>query len=663
MTPGDVIGVGWRHQQSGNLEQAEQAYLHALELDSNQPDAWYLLGVVCHVQGRLSEAVAHYKRSILLRPNHAETQNNLGAAYDTLGRTNDAIACFKETIRVNPDFPDAYYSLGTIHERQGQEEEARPFFEACVPVFQRMLERRPDLGEARYKLGSALARLKRLDEATESLQQALQLMPYSAESYQDIGWILQTRGKHEEALRYFEKALWLRPDFATAHNNLGLSLVALKRSTEALPHYREAIRLQPDFAQAHNNLGLALAELEQPDEAIQHYQEALRLRPHFAEAYCNWGTLLGKDLQFAESADCFQKALALKPGLAEAHSALGAMLQQQQKVDEALACYEEALRLKPDSADAHVKRGMLWLQQGKLEKGWPEYEWRWQIDEVVKRSLTEPLWDGSPFTGRTLLLHAEQGLGDTIQFIRYAPLVHERGGRVVVECQRLLALMLSCCPGIDQIVPQGSSLPAFDLQAPLLSLPGILGTTLATVPVNVPYIFPDPELVARWRQELSRLQGRKVGIAWQGNPKYTHDRRRSIPLSEFEPLARIDGVQLISLQKGQGTEQLPALGGRFDVVNWTSRLDDFIDTAALMKSLDLVITCDSAPAHLAGAMSVPVWVALPFGSDWRWLMDREDSPWYPTMRLFRQQEPGKWNHLFERMASELTDAQSQRQDR
>ena len=279
-------------------------------------------------------------------------------------------------------------------------------------------------------------------------------------------------------------------------NNLGLSLVALKRTTEAVPHYREALRLQPDFVQAHNNLGLALAELEQLAEAIQHYQEALRLRPNFAEAYCNWGTLLGKDLQFAESAERFQKALALKPGLADVHSALGAMLQQQQKLDEALACYEEALRLKPDSADAHVKRGMVWLQQGKMDKGWPEYEWRWQTDEIVKRNFTEPLWDGSPLRDRTILLHAEQGLGDTIQFIRYAPLVNERGGRVVVECQRSLASVLSRCPGIDQIVPQGSPLPAFDLQAPLLSLPGIFGTTLSTVPGTVPYVFPDPELVA-----------------------------------------------------------------------------------------------------------------------------------------------------------------------
>jgi tetratricopeptide (TPR) repeat protein len=657
VTPRELIGRGWSYQQAGDLGQAEQTYLQVLQLDTEQPDAWYLLGVVCHVQGRLAEAVAHYERSLALRPAHADTQNNLGAAYDSLGRTDEALGCFRETVRLNPDFADAFYSLGTIYERKGKEEEALHYFKESIGAFERVLQRRPELGEARYKLGSALARAGRLDEAVESLEHALGLMPYSAEANHDLGWIQQTRGKHEEALAYFDKALWLRPEFATAQNSKGLSLVALKRTTEAIPHYREALRLEPNFAQAHNNFGLALAELEQLDEAIYHYQEALRLRPNFAEAYCNWGTLLGKELRFEESGVCFQKALEIKPGLPEAHSALGATLQQQQKLEEALVCYEEALRLKPDSADTHVKRGMVWLQQGKLDLGWPEYEWRLQTDEIPKRGFTQPLWDGSPLDGRTILLHAEQGLGDTIQFMRYAPLVRERGGRLIVECQRLLVPILSRSPGIDQVVPLGSPLPPFDLQAPLLSLPGIFGTTLSTVPAAVPYIFPDPELVARWREELSRLEGMKVGIAWQGNPKYSHDKRRSIPLRSFEPLARVPGVQFISLQKGVGTEQLSGLPESFRVLNLGDRLDEaagaFMDTAAIMKNLDLVITSDTAIPHLAGALGVPVWLALASVVDWRWLIHRQDCPWYPTMRLFRQQEPGKWEHVFERMASEL----------
>jgi tetratricopeptide (TPR) repeat protein len=662
-----MIGVGWRYQQAGDLARAEQTYLQVLGLDTEQPDAWYLLGVVCHVQGRLAEAVSHYERSLALRHDHADTQNNLGAAYDVLGRTDEAIGCFREAVRLNPDFADAAYSLGTIYERRGQEEESLRYFKESIPAFERILERRPDLGEARYKLGSALARAGRLDEATESLQHAIGLMPYSAEAHHDLGWIQQTRSKHEEALAYFDKALWLRPEFATAHSNKGLSLVALKRTAEAIPHYREALRLEPDFAQAHNNLGLALAELEQLDEAIHHYQEALRLRPNFAEAYCNWGTLLGKELRFEESGACFQKALQIKPGLPEAHSALGATLQQQQKLEEALVCYEEALRLKPDSADTHVKRGMVWLQQGKLDKGWPEYEWRLQVDEIPKRNFTQPLWDGSPLDGRTILLHAEQGLGDTIQFMRYAPLVRERGGRPIIECQKSLVPLLSRCPGIEQVVPLGSALPPFDLQAPLLSLPGIFGTALSTVPAAVPYLFPDPELVVRWREELSKLEGIRVGIAWQGNPKYSHDKRRSIPLKFFGSFSRVAGVQFISLQKGVGTEQLSGLPEGLRVLDLGDRLDEaagpFMDTAAIMKNLDLVITSDTAIPHLAGALGVPVWLALASVVDWRWLIDREDCPWYPTMRLFRQEEPGKWEHVFERMASELKERVQSGSDR
>jgi hypothetical protein len=299
----------------------------------------------------------------------------------------------------------------------------------------------------------------------------------------------------------------------------------------------------------------------------------------------------------------------------------------------------------------------MWLLTGDFERGWAEYQWRWKAEQCQWRDFSQPLWDGRPLEGRTILLHAEQGLGDTIQFVRYAALVKQRGGGVVVECPTPLLSLLASCERIDRLMGRGDELPAFDLQAPLLSLPGIFHTSLDTIPADGPYLFADPGLVGRWRQELGGIAGFKIGIAWQGNPKNPDDRNRSIPLSDFEPLAGCSAVRLLSLQKEAGTEQLQKVAGRFPVIDLGSRLDEaagaFMDTAAVMMNLDLVVTSDTAIAHLAGALGVPVWVAISFVPDWRWLLDRSDSPWYPTMRLFRQTRLGDWAGVFEEIKAAL----------
>jgi hypothetical protein len=301
---------------------------------------------------------------------------------------------------------------------------------------------------------------------------------------------------------------------------------------------------------------------------------------------------------------------------------------------------------------------LAWLLMGNFEQGWREYEWRWKCEDwpPAMASLAPPFWDGSPVEGKTILLHPEQGLGDILQFIRYAALAKQRGANVLVGCPRQLYKLLRGCRGIDQLILD-VPLPAFHAHAPLLSLPKIFGTTLATVPATVPYLFADAELTAHWRQELNRFAAFKIGISWQGNPKYRGDAFRSIPLVNFEPLARLVGVRLFSLQKGPGIEQLGTVANRFPVTDLGTNLDEaagaFTDTAAIMKNLDLVVTSDTALAHLAGALGVPVWVGLPKVANWRWLLDREDSPWYPTMRLFRQEEHGNWQQVFERMASEV----------
>jgi tetratricopeptide (TPR) repeat protein len=449
--------------------------------------------------------------------------------------------------------------------------------------------------------------------------------------------------------------LRLQPDLAEAHDNLGNALKERGELEEAVACYRQALRLKPDLAEAHSNLGSAFQGQGKLEEAVACYRQALRLKPDLAEAHNNLGGAL-KDLgELEEAMACCRQALRLRPDYAEAHIILGSALQDRGELDEAMACFQQALRLKPDYPDAHLNRALTWLRRGDFERGWPEFEWRWKCKESLPPPFRQPLWDGSPLEGRSILLHPEQGLGDTLQFIRYAPLVQRRGGRVIVACQRPLVRLLASCPGIAELVAREDAPPGFEVHAPLLSLPRLLGTTLASIPGEVPYLRADETLVEHWRRELSPIRGLKVGIAWQGNPKYRGDRHRSLRLAQFAPLSRLAGVRLFSLQKCAGAEQLRAVAGRFDVTDLGGRLDEqtgaFMDTAAVMKNLDLVITSDSALAHLAGALGVPVWVALPYASDWRWLLEREDSPWYPTMRLFRQSRWGDWDGVFDRIAA------------
>jgi hypothetical protein len=315
------------------------------------------------------------------------------------------------------------------------------------------------------------------------------------------------------------------------------------------------------------------------------------------------------------------------------------------------------LKLQPDLAEAHWNQSLLMLLTGDFERGWPEYEWRLKTKQHHQCNLLQPLWGGQQLAGRTILLHAEQGMGDTLQFIRYTSLVKQRGGKVIVSCQKPLLPILKSCQGIDGLLPQGSAAPPCDFEAHLMSLPAIFGTTLATIPAEVPYLSAKPELVEHWREMLRPLAGFKVGINWRGTPGNPYERYRGIPLGEFAPLARLPGVSIISLQKGPGWEEIGSVSEEGPVVDLGRTVDEeagpFMDTAAIMRNLDLVITSDTVISHLAGALDVPVWLALPFVPDWRWVLEREDSPWYPRHRLFRQARPGDWSEVFERIATAL----------
>jgi FkbM family methyltransferase len=515
--------------------------------------------------------------------------------------------------------------------------------------------------EANANLNHGLALYSQglFSEAQAAFQQALAIKPDFAEAHNNLGLTRAAQGSLDEAVAAYRRAIALKPDFAEAHHNLGLALRQLGQLEPGLASCREAARLMPELPQVQNSLGSALQELGRHEEAISSLLEAIRLKPDLAQAHNNLGIAYWQLGRFEEAVASYRRAAELAPDMAEAQSNLATVLRDLGEIEEAKSCYDRALAIKPGYSEARWNRSLLSLLQGDFQRGWSEYECRWTLKTFQRRNCPQPIWDGSPLEGKTILLAAEQGLGDTIQFLRYAPLLQRRGARVVAEVHRPLRRLARTCPGVDKVVVLGESPPHFDTYVPLMSLPRVFNTDLQTIPADVPYLSADAALIEQWRKEVAALPGFKVGIAWRGSPQNAMDRSRSIPLAVFESIARLPGITLVSLQKGVGAEQIAEVADRFSVIDFGSRLDEtsgpFMDTAALMKTLDLVITCDSALAHLAGALGVRVWIALMRTPDWRWLLDRDDSPWYPTARLFRQPTLGDWPGTFERLASTLSE--------
>ncbi len=509
-------------------------------------------------------------------------------------------------------------------------------------------------------LNAAVAhhQIGRLDEAARIYEQILATTPHCADAHHLLGLVEATRGNHDLAVERIGRAIQLVPATAVYHANLAKLFRESGKLKEAEASYREAVRIDPKTADALIGLGLVLKKQGHLDEATTWFRRAVECDPSQLLAQMQLGSAVRAAGRLDEAVACYRRSLEIDPNHARAHSNLGSALRLHGNLDEATACCRRAIELQPDYVMGHLNLAIILLAMGDTEAGWPEYEWRLQLPGAAVSSQCQPLWDGSPLDGRTIMLFLEQGVGDVFHFIRYVPLLRERGARVLVECPSgLVPPLQNANLEIDQLVVRGAELPPFDVAAPLLSVPGILRTTVDTIPCDVPYLQADPTLVENWRDRVQAVSGYKIGIAWQGNKKHPEDRWRSMPLAQFEPLSRVEGATLISLQKGQGGEQVRSCG--FPVIDWTDEMDNtrgpFTDTAAVMKHLDLVVTCDSAVAHLAGALGVPVWTALPTAADWRWFQDWDDSPWYPTMRLFRQQEMGDWRDLFERIAAALAE--------
>jgi len=496
-----------------------------------------------------------------------------------------------------------------------------------------------------------------LPQAEQIYRQILAQKPGYPNALHLLGLLALQTGRPVEAVLLIEQAVAADPTQAVYYGNLGSACLLAGRHEEASAALKQALSINPLYPDAHYNEGVIHHHFGRLEASVASYRRCLELRPNHFQAIVNLGVVYQDLFQFAEAKQCYEQAIELQPRSAVAHYNLGSVLKNQGHLDTALDYYDRALNIDPQYAPAIASRALVQLTLGDLKAGWAGYEFRVGCPPFDTMSFPQPRWDGSPLGDRTLLVHCEQGLGDTLQFIRYLKMVQERGEKIVVATHPPLIPLLTQS-NFTSLVSKKDPLPAFDVHVPLLSLPNVFGTMLETVPADIPYLKADPGRIARWRDYFAPHRTFNIGITWQGGTGYKADRLRSFPLAQLAPLARVPGVKLFSLQKGAGCEQIPTVAGAFSLVDLGQMLDidggAFLDTAAAIENLDLVVACDTAIGHLAGALGARVWLALARDAEWRWMLDRTDSPWYPTARLFRQQQLGDWDQVFQDMAAELT---------
>jgi tetratricopeptide (TPR) repeat protein len=573
------------------------------------------------------------------------------SALHQAGRLAEAEKTYQQILAAEPDHFDSLHLLGIISHQRGDHAQALRHIDLALKVI-------PDNALALNNRGIALKELKRFEEALASYDRALALQPDYAAALLGRANTLTALQRLDEALAGYDRALAVRRDFTDAHVGRGNALYALQRFEEALADYDRAVALRPDHAEAYSSRGATLHELKRFEEALASYDRALALLPDYAEARYNRGNALHALNRFEEALADYDRALALRPDYAEALVNRGITLHQLKRIADALASYDRALALRPDYVAAHYNEGMSRMLIGDIHRGWQKLEWGWVAarQRYIKRDFPQPQWRGSnEIAGKTVLLHAEQGFGDMIQFCRYIPRVAELGARVIFEVYAPLRELMGTLPGVAQFISTGEPLPDFDMHCPMMSLALALGAGPAAMPAQTPYLRASPQAVTDWNGRLGPRHRPRIGLAWSGRPAHDNDHNRSMRLGAFLPGVAGFDATYVSLQREVREHDAALLQERGDVLHFGDELKTYADTAALIANLDLVIAVDTSVAHLAGALAKPVWILLPFIPDWRWLLDRDDSPWYPTARLFRQDETRGWDGVVARVHDALDE--------
>jgi tetratricopeptide (TPR) repeat protein len=645
------IEVALQLHRAGNLARAQDVYSQILSRHPHQPAVLHLAGLAGYQAGNLDLAADLIRKALRFAPDNPAFFESLANILRARGDVDEAMVCYQNALTLRPDSVEALFHLGRLHHDRGDLIQATLYYGKTIQFA-------PDFMEAYYNLGLVYASQSDSNKAILCYRKSLELRPEFAAAHNNLGRALLDTGRLKQAVECFQRAIRLKPDFAEPHYNLGDAYHRLKQPATAVEHFQRAVQIQPRMLEAYNNLGNVWQELGNLDAAIENYSQVVRLKPELAEGYYNLGSALRAQERFIEATEALQCALKLKPDYAEAYNNLGLSRKSLGDLNQAAALFSQALRIKPDLAEAHWNRSFTYLLQGNFDDGWKDYDWRFRLEKwttIYPFRLSKPRWDGKPAPDQRILIHDEQGLGDTIQFVRYLPLARPLCGRLIFETRDSLIPLLRGFPGIDELIGRSADgIPAadFDLHMPLLRLPGLFRTTSKTIPSRVPYLFAPQEKIDLWKNRLAG-DGLKVGLVWAGRPQHANDRNRSCLIAHFHRIIAIRPIQFVGLQKGRAAAQIDDLPLQLRFRNFGGELEDFTDTAGLLHNLDLVISVDTAVAHLAGALGKPVWVLLPFIPDWRWMMNRQDSPWYPTMKLFRQKRFGDWANVIETVTEEL----------
>lgn len=649
-----LLANAFRLHQAGRLPEAEQMYRQILGIDALQPDCLHLLGIIVYQAGNAEAATELFRKAIALNSQDASFYFDLGVALQSLNQLEEAVSCLKRALEIKPDSGAACYNLANTLRLQGDLAEA-------VKYYERALNLQPDLAEAHGNLASLLHTQGNLDAAIAHYERALTLKPDLPALHYNLGNVLQTQGKADEAVAHYLCALALKADYAEAWCNMGNVCKSQDKLDEAAACYEHALALKPDLAEAHGNLGTTLQSQGKLDAAVAHHERALALRPNLPDSHYNLGNALQDQGMLEAAAACYERALALQPDFAKALHNLGCVRHAFGDLAGALALYGKAQALQPNFPQARFSESLAQLALGNFAEGWRNYEARWQSKEhgTRMRSYPQPLWAGEKLKSGRVLIWNEQGIGDEIMFAGLLPDVLRTGNGCIVDCDaRLKPLLARSFRTVEVISSNGRSHPSkpdFCVHLPSGCLPGLFRTTQAAFgDTESPYLAADPG--EREKIRTRYCDGRRVvGLAWHTKSRKT-GRSRSIDLSLFAPLFTRPDIQWVSLQYGDPTElqrQAAASASPLVIDRAINQLSDLDLFAAQIAAMDLVVTIDNSTAHLSGALGIATWVLLPFAADWRWLQDREDSPWYPTLRLFRQPKLGEWRPVIQKVLGAL----------
>ncbi len=636
--------------QQADAETARNCFERLLQIPTEHANSFLQVGTMAEAGGFPELAETAFRKAIAFDIECTDGHYYLAKLLRHKGRLTEAVIAFKEVIARVPRFMDAYIDLAHVLANLKQ-------LDAAIELLQHALALEPSSAELFHHFAFFMERANQILEAETAYRQALTLKPDFPEPLHNIVNLLQKAGRIEEAEAWCRHGLQIRPHCIITHRNLGALLHSAKRIVEAEAAYRSALQIKPDCADTLNSLGVLLMESERTAEAETAYLQALEINPEFTDALHNL-SLLHRDTGRIEAAERFcREALRLNPDHVNALNHAGILAIDAGCMDEAEACFQKVLKIDSDNWDAAWFLGYLYLLRGELELGWQGFEYRWKsVLKEHRKDFAVPRWDGQTFQGQTLLIHCEQGLGDSLQFVRYLPEVIKRGGKVLLECQKELKRLLETIPDIEAYISYGGAYPEFDLHCPLLSLPLLLNTRLDTIPARTPYLTLSAEI----KKTAPRLTPNpdaplKVGLAWAGNPLHKNDLNRSLCFEWLMPLFEVTGITWVILQQERRPDDFTTQATQHGWLDPVPNARDMAETAAVMAQLDLMLCIDSALLHLAGALNIDTWALIPFNPDWRWMLQREDSPWYPSMRLFRQPRRHSWPEVIEKVLQALTD--------